>query len=358
MNPDHGQDETPPTDPAGPGGESYPDPGEGPEYEQRLPHEPQIPYEQEVSYDPGAAFVEESAYYGEPAYAPGETGCADPGDAAYDPNQVSYEAPGQPGPYHGGGYEEPASPAPAGYGVYDDSPPAPAAPKRRQAPAPKKAGHRAPRKTPSTTGPAGRRPVPKPVVYGGGVSPVTVLLTLVALGMLAVVVMVAVPKDMSAVAGYAVALADGAKPRNLLVEAQKIMIDRNAELSLTEEEVNRYLNHRLSGSQSGMMAAFVKFRGVYIDFSPAKAEVVIEREVFGKPVTMSVDLATEQVRRQIQYHPSAWHIGKVSLGSRTVAPVVELFTRLRGTLLDEYQTIQQMSDVRFEENRVVLDARI
>ena len=307
-------------------------------------------YETHPGYDPGSALVEDNQSYSAAGYP--------------DPNQAYYDEQGRIFYYDENGqpyYAPEETPAASEYGVYDESPPAPAAPaapSRKSAPAKKKVVQRAPQRKPSTGGPAGRRTPPKPVVHGDGVSPMTVLLTLVALGMLAIVVMVAMPKDLSSLGGYSVGLTDGGKPRNLLAETQKIMIDRNTDLTFSEEEVNRYLNYRLSGSQKGMMAAIVKFRGVYVDFSPAKAEMIIEREIFGRPVTISVDLVAEQVRRQMVYKPDAWHLGKVSLGARTIGPVVELFTRLRGSLLDEYHVIQQMSDVRFEENKVVLDARI
>jgi hypothetical protein len=308
-------------------------------------------YETHAGYDPGSALVEDNPDYGAAAAYP-------------DPNQAYYDEEGRIFYYDENGqpyYAPEQSPSPAEYGVYDETPPVAAAPPpapKRSAPAKKKVGGRVPQRKPSTAGPAGRRRPPKPVVYREGISPMTVLLTLVALGMLAVVVMVAMPKDLASVGGYAVGLTDGGKPRNLLAETQKIMIDRNTELTFSEEEVNRYLNYRLSGTQKGMMAAIVKFRGVYVDFSPAKAEMIIEREIFGRPITISVDLVAEQIRRQMVYKPDAWHLGKISLGARTIGPVVELFTRLRGSLLDEYHVLQQMSDVRFEDNKVVLDARI
>ncbi len=315
---------------------------------------------EESAYDPASALVDENQSYG--------------AAQSFDPNQVYYDEQGrayyfdeqgqayyfpepepEPQPVAEGEAGDASPPPTADYSVYDEAPPAPTTPPQRSAPEQKKVVHRAPQRKPSTTG---RRPAPKPVVYGGGISPITVLLTLVALGMLAVVVLVAMPKDLSAVGGHAVGLTDGAKPRNLLAETQKIMIDRNSALTFSEEEVNRYLNHRLSGSQKGMMAALVKFRGIYIDFSPSKAEVILEREIFGRAITMSVDLSAEEFRRQIVYKPTAWHIGKISLGSRTVAPVVALFVRLRDSLVDEYQVLQQMPNVRFEDNKVVLDPRI
>jgi hypothetical protein len=346
MNPTHGQD--------------IPDPQSGSEYPADYPSESneypaQTDYARQTGYDPGSALVEENLSYGEAGYP-------DPNQAYYDEEGriFYYDEHGQPyyAPEQAPEAEPQAYAAPTEYGVYDETPPAPPEAPKKSAPAKKKVGHRAPPRKPSTGGPAVRRTPPKPVVHGDGVSPMTVLLTLIAFGMLAVVVMVAMPKDLSSLGGYAVGLTDGGKPRNILAETQKIMIERNTDLTFTEEEVNRYLNHRLSGTQKGLMAAIVKFRGVYVDFSPAKAEVIVEREIFGRPITMSVDLVTEQFRRQMVYKPAAWHIGKISLGARTIGPVVELFTRLRGSLLDEYHVLQQMSDVRFEDNKVVLDARI
>lgn len=321
------------------------------------------------SYDPGAALVDENATYGSP-----EVASYDPNQAYGDPASV-YGDLDQAHPEFQQGYVDPAASgagyqsghaeydpyaAPSHGGVYDESPdPIPLAPSRSVAPK-KKVGAHAPRRKPVSgkKAPSPRRPGPKPVVYGEGVSMMTVFLTVIALAMLAAVAMVVLPRDMSKVGGYPLNLLSDGKPRNLLAEAQKIMIDRNAELSLSEEEVNRYLNARLQGEQKGPMAALVKFRAVYLDFAPGTAEVIIERELFGMPITMTAKLIVEQARGRAFYKPGGWTLGRVELGERNVKPVIDLFTRLRGACLDEYHAIQQMSDVRFEEDRVVLDARI
>ena len=320
-----------------------------PEYEHEgsepLPEDDLEPgYPEPIAYDPGAALVDENQHYG----AVEET--------QPDPNppevEHPYEAYGSSG--------DPYAPS-EGRGVYDEAPAPPLAPPPTRSAAPKKkAPARAPQRlpvkgkpTPATT----RRPVQRPV-YKEGISVMTVFLTLLALGMLAGVAMALLPKDMSAVGGYQTNLIAGAKARNLLAEAQKLMIERNTDLTFSEEELNRYLNQRLAGEQKGTMAALVKFRGIYVDLAPGTAEVVIERELFGMPLTTSVTMAGEEFRRQTIYKPTAWNIGRISLGARTVKPVVDLFIRLRGSLLDEYHTLQQMTGVRFEDNRVVLDATI
>lgn len=349
--------------------EEYPEtPESGETYEAVPPEYGDYPAEA-TAYDPGAAFVDENQSYAapEPAYYDPNQAYEDPAAVYEDPNQAYAGSPE--------GYVDPAAAyvesnagytgyetyaAPADGGVYDETP-APLPVVSRQLAAPKKkVASRAPQRKPlaGKNAPPSKRPVKKPVVYKEGISMMTVFLTVIALGMLAAVVMVVLPRDMSKVGGYPVNPLAGEKLRNLLAEAQKIMIDRNAQLSLSEEEVNRYLNQRLQGEQKGLMAALVKFRGVYLDFAPGTADVIIERELFGMPITMSAKLIAEQARGRAYYKPGGWTLGRVGLGERNLKPVIDLFLRLRGTCLDEYHVIQQMSDVRFEDNRVVLDARI
>ncbi len=325
--------------------------------ETQPPAEEPEAYPQDPAYDPGSALVEENPSFAAPA---GEGAYYDPNQAVYDPS----------GAYAEGAYPSseaaPTAPDETGAsGVYDEAPAPPPAVSRPAAKKKvvkkkvvKKGAVRPSAARPGAVRPGVRRPAPRPATYGGGISPVTVLLVLVALGMLAAIVMVGLPKDLSAVAGYPPGITGSGKPRNLVAEVQQAMVDRSTALTFTEEEVNQYLGQRLAGEQKGALASLVKFRGVCIDFSPEKAEVVIEREIFGLPLTMGVDLVAEEFRRQMVYKPTKWHIGRISLGARTVKPVADLFTRLRGSLQDEYQSLLQMSSVRFEENQVVLDSRI
>ncbi len=295
------------------------------------PQDPNAP-----AYDPGAAYVDENQ-----TYAAADPTAYDPASAHYDPGSLPPGA-SSPEPYAYGEVEEVPAPAPA--------------PVVRPASPKKKAVRRAPARKAVAKKP--RRPAPKPTSYDGGLSFGTVLLGLISLGMVAVVVMIALPKDLSAVAGYPGDALDSASPRHLLTEAQNAMVSRDVELVFSEEEVNRYLRHRLTGEQKGLLASLVSFRGVCVDFSPQQAEVVIEREIFGLPLTVGVDLVAEEFRRQVTYKPVSWNLGRIELGKNAPKPVVDLFLRLRGGLLDEYQVLQQMPNVRFEEDRVVIDSRI
>lgn len=186
----------------------------------------------------------------------------------------------------------------------------------------------------------------------------TVFLTLVALAMLGIVAMVMMPKDLSAVKGYPVNPLSNETPANLLDQAQRVMIDREKAITFSEEDVNAYLNHRLQGEQGGAISALVKFKGVYVDFTPEHAEVIIEREIFGMPVTMSSKIRAEKFRRQVLYKSAGWSLGKIEFNSRNIKPVIEMFMRLRKTCMEEFTTMKQMADVRFEQDALVLDSSI
>jgi hypothetical protein len=305
-------------------------------------------------YDPAQALVDSEAGHPDSSQYPTET------EQAYvDPApQAPVDPPGYPS------QQPPQQMAPEA-GIYDEvqatpnqqqsAPPA-GTPKRKITP---KSGP--PRRRPvagSRARPAGRYKPPRQT-YGGGVSVMTIFLGLIGLAMLVVVVMVLTPKDLSAIQGYPVnPLAAGGQPRNILGEAQKIMIDRSGDLELSEAEVNTYLNHRVQGAQGGMMSAIVKFRGVYVDFSPGMVEIFVEREIFGLPMTMSSRIKTEMFRSQVRYRPAGWTLGKINLGTANIKPVIEMFERLRKTCSEEYMTIRQMVEVRFEENMVILDSTI
>ena len=336
MNP-HPRKDTPPRRESGSDRDSAgtPDESESPEYSEQ--EEPPSSDQNDFTYDPGAALIDENQQYGEPEY-----GYEAPAPSDFPPPPSVFST--------GGIYDE------APQSAYEESPPSPASRTPK-----KKVPGRAPQRRPAVPGrtrPASSYNRPKPAYSGEGISVMTVFLTLVALAMLALVVMVVLPRDMSTVSGYPINPLATGKPRNLLEEAQKIMIQRTSEIAFTEEEVNQYLNHRLQAEQTGPMAALVKFRGVYIDFNAEFAEVVIERELFGMPLTMTSKIKAEKFRQQTVYRAEGWTLGRIDLGTRNIKPVIDLFLRLRNTCGDEFQTIQQMVTVRFEENRLILDSRI
>ena len=183
----------------------------------------------------------------------------------------------------------------------------------------------------------------------------SVFLGLCAIAMLIPVVLVFLPRDLSAVQGYPADTFPEDEPRNLLAEAQEIMVSRDRELTFSEEEINTYLNERLRGQQDGMMAPLVRFRGVYADFASDSAEVIVQRDLFGLPLTLGARFRSEKYRGQVVFRPVRWSIGRLSFRSLSIQPVLEMYMRLRKVCEDEYHVLKMMHEVRFEEDRLVLD---
>lgn len=312
----------------------------------------------EPQYDPGQALVDPSMQPPEPrqAYADPNPAPQDHGQAYVDPNQLQHD-PAQAFVDPGSAYDPnagvPGSP-PVG-----SVPPVPhpgtaervtRSPQRKMA-----TSGRGPRRRPSTKRASSRYQKPKPS-YGGGISVMDVFLFLVACAMIVVIVMVVMPKDLSGLKGHPVdPLLEKKDVRNLLAEGQKIMVERKQALEISEAEVNKYLNVRLQGDQKGIMSSLVKFKGAYFDFSPDLAEVIIERELLGMPITMTSRIRPEKFQRQVIYRNAGWSIGKIDFTSRNIKPIIDMFVRMRIACKEEYDVLLQMNGVRFEQDKVILD---
>ena len=167
MTPHHRQDNPPRREPDS-GSESYEGQDPSGEVAPEYYEEPAVPY------DPGAAFMDENQQYGDPgqAYVDPNVAYADP-NAVYDESPQSYAAEPQA--------DYPAPPPAISHGgVYDEAPEAPAPPPVKKRIVKKKVVGRAPKPRPLTprTPPGRGYSRPRPSYSGGGISMMTVLLTL------------------------------------------------------------------------------------------------------------------------------------------------------------------------------------
>lgn len=101
------------------------------------------------------------------------------------------------------------------------------------------------------------------------------------------------PQDLSDVAGREPA----AQARDL-TQVLKSAASRNLPVTLTEKELNAWLARRLAGRQEGPAAEKVAFQRVNVRLSEGLGEVIMTREVFGKPFTVSVFLTMERQENQ------------------------------------------------------------
>jgi hypothetical protein len=102
------------------------------------------------------------------------------------------------------------------------------------------------------------------------------------------------PQDLSDIKGWGPAAAGQRSPDliSVLTKAQNGVYP----VTLTEEQINLYLRDHLQLKQGGFLSSFVEIHSVVVRITQERAEVVMERTVFGHPFTTSMYLRVESVR--------------------------------------------------------------
>ncbi len=183
----------------------------------------------------------------------------------------------------------------------------------------------------------------------------TVFLLVVALGIAAIMAMLMLPRDLSFIQGYPYK-AKGT-PENLLTEAQESLVKRDAEVVFTEEEVNQYLNARLKGSQGGAFSSFVNFEAVYVDFEKDSSEIYMVRKVFGMPMTISLSMSLKNLQSQFIWRGEGGSIGHFKMKKYQFQPIIAAFKNMASAGQGEIEVLNQMGDIRFEDDKIVLDPK-
>lgn len=165
--------------------------------------------------------------------------------------------------------------------------------------------------------------------------------------------------DLSVIQGYERIPGTGDEVRNLQRELESALETRSEKLVIGERELNDYIYRSLEGRQKGMLGGWaLNFRRVYVDLEPGYCEVVIAREIFGRPLTMSLRCTIEE-REKVRIK----RLVGGRLGSIRAAP--GFFALLRGSffnLMDVYRpeidAVFMMGAISFAKDRLVLDPRL
>jgi len=104
---------------------------------------------------------------------------------------------------------------------------------------------------------------------------------------------IAQPQDLSDVKGTSAAQG-GARTRDLR-QVLKNAVNQAYPLTLTEEEINRYLKQTLAAKQGGLLEKAVTLDDVRVRLEKDRAEIVMVRSVMGHPFTLSMYFRVEQL---------------------------------------------------------------
>lgn len=200
----------------------------------------------------------------------------------------------------------------------------------------------------------------------------SIFLFLTAVGLAVALYFASLPQDLSDIKGYGPAAKAGGRDLGKVVEEA---IDRGFDMTISEEELNGWLKRSLDVKQGGLLEEQVKFEGIAVRLEKDRAEVVLERTVFGRPFTTSMYLRIEKLEDErgvlTQIHldggPFSESLPKLKRGGRIgrlVVPqgflilVKPAFEKIGLAFPKESENaIQRMGRVRIDDGSLHLDPR-
>ena len=199
----------------------------------------------------------------------------------------------------------------------------------------------------------------------------TFILFLAAVGLGVAIFYAAKPQDLTDIKGYK----NSTTPPRDLTLALRNAVERGYPLTLSEEDLNAWLKQTLILKQGGLLEKNVKLEGVAVRLEKERAEIIIERSVFGHPFTVSMYVRIEQTegtdgvattlhREGGAYFADFPRLKKGGRFGQLVVPqgllllVMPSFSELGTQFSKEIELgFEKMSRVSIEKNGLTLDPR-
>ena len=178
--------------------------------------------------------------------------------------------------------------------------------------------------------------------------------------LLAAVLQMHRPADWSQIQGLESAPEGTVKPTPpaLLDRMEQAVFRRNAEMQITEAEINRYLASALEGRQTFASLLGTKFDRVALDFEAGESKACFSwKGPFGLVSTATLNFTIDRRGGQFIIEPRHGRFGQLPLPRGILCTLLPpLHTMTKGLEVEIY-TLFQMNKIRFEKDRLILDPR-
>lgn len=101
------------------------------------------------------------------------------------------------------------------------------------------------------------------------------------------------PQDLSDVEGRDEAPETNVIPRNI----QKVLAnaaEQELAVTLTEKEINEWLQSQIQGTQEGVLKSSVSYQGAWVRLKEGAVDLIFERKAFNRPHTIAMTVEIEQ----------------------------------------------------------------
>lgn len=200
-----------------------------------------------------------------------------------------------------------------------------------------------------------------------------VFLAIVGLG--AALFFISLPQDLTDLGGNAPVSTTAVSPPRDMEAVLRKSIEGDYSVVLTEKELNDWLGRELKLKQGGELAEWVSMKRVWVRLREDVAEIVIERDIAGKPFTSSMFLKIEQVESsegistKIHLHGGGFidsvpfptrggRFGKLTVPQGFLILVMPDFRKIAALFEKEIDLgFQQMARIKIKDKKIELDPK-
>ena len=176
---------------------------------------------------------------------------------------------------------------------------------------------------------------------------------------------VAQPQDLTDIGGYV----DTEKlPERDIHAVLQNSMNRGYPLVLDEEQLNGWISKSLDLKQGGAFSGMVDLKGVWVRMEDSRAEVIMERSVFGRPFTVSVFLTVNENTGELHFDGGEYwdafpkplrggRFGKLVVPQGFLLMVLPAYKNLAKALESEIKIAREMPVIKIDGDRLMLQPR-
>ncbi|MBK1792744.1 hypothetical protein [Persicirhabdus sediminis] len=173
------------------------------------------------------------------------------------------------------------------------------------------------------------------------------------------------PRDLSGIAGRELVLSGDFEDKGKVAQRLRNAIARDQSVTFTEEEINIYLNAKLEVKQEGLFGLFIDAKGIWVDFSDGRAEVIIEREadyqekLYPHTVSMIFEISRDEEKGSLIIERPGGQFGQCYAPGGYVVLVMSSFKQLYAALSEEAEMYQSdIYNIVVEDGKITFDAKV
>jgi hypothetical protein len=154
------------------------------------------------------------------------------------------------------------------------------------------------------------------------------------------------PQDLSDLKGRENAPDETEAPRNL-DKVLKNAVEQELAVTLSEEEINRWLATQIKGNQGGSLSNFVTYKGSWVRLKEGSLDLIFEREVFNRPHTIAMNVEIEQITESddsmnSQIHWRGGRLGQMPVMQGYLMLVMSSYRELADTMKPEVSALTKL----------------